>query len=213
MNLLKKIVLVFKSKADKAIDQLLTAKMLSESTISEIDDSLYKLIKNLEAIEESQLKIKSSNDSYASSLFDIEEKIKQESNAVEIKRLAKKALQIKRVIEIQLSAISRIEGVKIEIKNKIIQLHDYRNEVESTCEVLKIEHETYSTLNNLAVDDGLISIGNDSLKRLREISEKTRYEYEAKLEVKQFTDSVSHKPVVSSSNEKELEEYIKSLKS
>jgi hypothetical protein len=114
MNLLKKIVLVFKSKADKAIDQLLTAKMLSESTISEIDDSLYKLIKNLEAIEESQLKIKSSNDSYASSLFDIEEKIKQESNAVEIKRLAKKALQIKRVIEIQLSAISRIEGVKIE---------------------------------------------------------------------------------------------------
>lgn len=214
MNILKKLGFIFRSSANKALDQFISAQELSGQIKQDLEKAIFKLTDSLTEVNESRIRLTNSRDIYSNQLRSINSSIKnseRQGDDETSRRLAAKAIQYTNLIQGQTDAIAQITQVQDELKQKIRELHDTKSEVDVVAEVLQAEYETYSILNSVSAHGDSMVIKSDALEMLKSLAQRSKTEYQAKTETVQFTKQFEVTGTKTSSSSEEIDNYIKGL--
>lgn len=215
MNLFKKLAFIFKSNANKTLDQFLDAQQLSLQIKEDLEKSIFKLTNSLTEVNESRIRLTNSKQRYLSQIDVINSEIKfhrYNGDEASARKLASKAIQYNNLVEGQSEAIERVTQVQEQLKGKIRDMHDTKSEVEVAAEVLQAEYETFSTLNSVSAHGSSTAIRSDALEMLKTLAQRSKTEYLAKAETEEFTKQFDDTVKSISVSSNDVDEYIKNLK-
>ena len=212
MNIFKKLSIVFRSQANRHLDQYLKAQDLSQEIMKDIDNSIYTLMTSLTEVNKNYDRISDSLKKYQQQLTSVNTAIlelRDGNGSGDIRKLGVTAIQYTNLIQSQKEALEQISNVRESIKTRIRDLMDSKAETEVTVEVLQAEYETYSSLSTVSGIGNFKGVNSDALEHLKSIAQRSKIDYRAKKETDDFMKSVE--PQKETTISSDVDDYIKNL--